>query len=359
MPLAPAPTALSAAGSAGSAGAAGAYGAGSGLAGLSNAGHGLGAILGSGAQGTAARQALMSALPYGKLSLAMAGAPAIAAMATPQKALTNDTKPMYYIGANGGYNGTGEVVYHPGTWNPDYHQGQAALTGQGFGPGVYSETYPGMPTQAPQPTLGAKAGGAIHHYDQGGLNSFVNQMNQNVTPTGGTQASGDLNNFINSYNQSVMPVANPKPVVPAKVPSPGKVRPDFGGGRFGGMNFGDLLNNYSAANSVVPNPNSYGNKLVAEPWGNAADYKAGGMLNGDGDGMSDSIPAVITGPKPQRAALADGEFVVPADVVSHLGNGSTNAGAKRLYAMMDKVRQARTGSKKQGTQINASKYMPA
>lgn len=90
------------------------------------------------------------------------------------------------------------------------------------------------------------------------------------------------------------------------------------------------------------------------------EYAAGGrLLQGDGDGMSDSIPAVIKGPKPQRAALADGEFVIPADVVSHLGNGSTKSGAKRLYSMMDKVRQARTGTKKQGRQINPDQFMPA
>lgn len=90
------------------------------------------------------------------------------------------------------------------------------------------------------------------------------------------------------------------------------------------------------------------------------EYAAGGkLLQGPGDGMSDSIPAVIKGAKPQRAALAQGEFVVPADVVSHLGNGSTDAGAKRLYAMMDKVRQARTGTKKQGRQINPERFMPA
>ena len=83
----------------------------------------------------------------------------------------------------------------------------------------------------------------------------------------------------------------------------------------------------------------------------------GGYLDGHGDGMSDSIPATIEGKQPAR--LADGEFVVPADVVSHLGNGSTKAGAKRLYAMMDKVRQARTGTKKQGKQINPNKYLPA
>jgi len=83
----------------------------------------------------------------------------------------------------------------------------------------------------------------------------------------------------------------------------------------------------------------------------------GGYLNGQGDGMSDSIPATIEGKQPAR--LADGEFVVPADVVSHLGNGSSKAGSKRLYKMLDKVRHARTGTKKQGREINPNKYLPA
>jgi hypothetical protein len=87
-------------------------------------------------------------------------------------------------------------------------------------------------------------------------------------------------------------------------------------------------------------------------------YSDGGrMLRGPGDGMSDSIPGVIGGKRPAR--LADGEFVVPADVVSGIGNGSTDAGARQLYAMMDKVRKARTGKKTQGREINARKYMPA
>ena len=92
--------------------------------------------------------------------------------------------------------------------------------------------------------------------------------------------------------------------------------------------------------------------------GSIGGYSDGGrMLKGPGDGMSDSIPAMIG--KRQPARLADGEFVVPADVVSHLGNGSTDAGAKHLYSMMDKVRKARTGTKKQGKQIKPQKYMPA
>lgn len=87
-------------------------------------------------------------------------------------------------------------------------------------------------------------------------------------------------------------------------------------------------------------------------------YSDGGrMLKGPGDGMSDNIPATIAGKQPAR--LANEEFVIPADVVSHLGNGSSEAGAKQLYKMMDRVRQARTGKKAQGKQIKADRYMPA
>jgi hypothetical protein len=89
-------------------------------------------------------------------------------------------------------------------------------------------------------------------------------------------------------------------------------------------------------------------------------YAAGGnprLLKGPGDGMSDDIPATIANKQPAR--LADGEFVVPADVVSHLGNGSTDAGAKHLYKMMDKVRKARTGKKAQGKQIKSDRFLPA
>lgn len=91
--------------------------------------------------------------------------------------------------------------------------------------------------------------------------------------------------------------------------------------------------------------------------GGSTEYAAAGkLLRGPGDGMSDDIKANIGGH--QEARLADGEFVVPADVVSHLGNGSTEAGSRRLYKMMDDVRQARTGKKKQAPAVKAEKYMP-
>ena len=81
----------------------------------------------------------------------------------------------------------------------------------------------------------------------------------------------------------------------------------------------------------------------------------GYYLGGTTDGMADQIPATIDNSQP--AALSDGEFVIPADVVSHLGNGNSNAGATQLHGMMDKVRQARTGNTDQGQEINPNKFL--
>lgn len=95
------------------------------------------------------------------------------------------------------------------------------------------------------------------------------------------------------------------------------------------------------------------------------DYATGGLaglaqgkyLRGHTDGMADKIPARIG--KDQPAALSHGEFVVPADVVSHLGNGNSDAGAERLYEMMNRIRKARTGTTKQGKQVNPNKFLPS
>jgi hypothetical protein len=87
-------------------------------------------------------------------------------------------------------------------------------------------------------------------------------------------------------------------------------------------------------------------------------YSDGGrLLKGPGDGVSDSIPATIGGKQPAR--LADGEFVIPARIVSEIGNGSTEAGAKKLYAMMDRVQKARKKSiKNVAANTKADKYLP-
>jgi hypothetical protein len=110
-----------------------------------------------------------------------------------------------------------------------------------------------------------------------------------------------------------------------------------------------------------------GGGLGALAGGGQAGYNLGGysdggrLLRGPGDGVSDSIPASI-GRNRQPARLADGEFVVPARIVSELGNGSTEAGARKLYAMMDRVQKARgrtTGKRRVAANTRADKYLPA
>ncbi len=121
--------------------------------------------------------------------------------------------------------------------------------------------------------------------------------------------------------------------------------------------------NSDAGNTVAKNgglmPRGY---AMGGGLGSLGSYSDGGrLLKGPGDGVSDSIPATI-GRKRQPARLADGEFVIPARIVSELGNGSTEAGAKKLYAMMDRVQRARgktTGKNKVAANSRADKYLPA
>lgn len=102
--------------------------------------------------------------------------------------------------------------------------------------------------------------------------------------------------------------------------------------RFGRQALDDLMARVQKAASPSQAP-------APEP-----DQPPGQAIQGQGDGLSDSIPAQINGQEP--ASLSDGEFVVPADVVSGIGNGSTNAGVKQLHGLIDHVRQQRTGTKK-------------
>jgi hypothetical protein len=95
--------------------------------------------------------------------------------------------------------------------------------------------------------------------------------------------------------------------------------------------------------------------------GNLGGYSDGGrLLRGPGDGVSDSIPASIGNKRPAR--LADGEFVIPARIVSELGNGSTEAGARKLYAMLDRIQAGRkktVGKGKVATNSRSDKNLPA
>jgi len=120
-----------------------------------------------------------------------------------------------------------------------------------------------------------------------------------------------------------------------------------------------------AVNMMSGEPSMQGTRMagggLSDARYNLGGYSDGGrLLRGPGDGVSDSIPAVIG--KKQPARLADGEFVVPARIVSELGNGSTEAGARKLYAMMDRIQSARkktVGKDKVAHNSRADKYLPA
>jgi hypothetical protein len=116
-----------------------------------------------------------------------------------------------------------------------------------------------------------------------------------------------------------------------------------------------------AVNPMSGEPNMQGTRMAAGGLSDLGSYSDGGrLLRGPGDGVSDSIPAQIGQHQPAR--LADGEFVVPARIVSELGNGSTEAGAKQLYKMLDRVQNARgktTGKDKVAKNTNAARLLPA
>ncbi len=118
---------------------------------------------------------------------------------------------------------------------------------------------------------------------------------------------------------------------------------------------------YPMANVGMPSYIAPNQRMAKGGISDLGDYSDGGrLLRGPGDGVSDSIPAMIG--KKQPARLADGEFVVPARIVSEIGNGSTEAGARKLYAMMDRIQSARgktVGKGKVAKNTRADKYLPA
>jgi hypothetical protein len=200
-------------------------------------------------------------------------------------------------------------------------------------------------------------------YGIGRLNSLAGEQSMTKAQTLGYAEGGDVGMNLNDNPLNLNTVGGPSDN------QSGAMQQGRSFGRFGGpmmgMNSRGLpnlgMNNLFfqvrglTGRGASPEPVSYALNLNSGK--QEAQFTQGGYLDGQGDGMSDSIPATIEGKQPAR--LADGEFVIPADVVSHLGNGSSKAGSKRLYAMLDKVRHARTGNKKQGKQIKADKYLPA
>jgi hypothetical protein len=144
---------------------------------------------------------------------------------------------------------------------------------------------------------------------------------------------------------------------------------DFGGGMAAGgpveamsaANVYDMQNARGGVSDMGVDMSTGMERMASGGISDLGDYSDGGrLLRGPGDGVSDSIPATIANKRPAR--LADGEFVVPARIVSELGNGSTEAGARKLYAMMNRVQKARgqtTGKGKVAKNTRSEKYLPA
>jgi hypothetical protein len=157
----------------------------------------------------------------------------------------------------------------------------------------------------------------------------------------------------NYFNQKFTPLPTYKAALGGQVPQLNNM-PAGGLAAIQGMREG-----YSPMTTRDGNIPQFANGGISD--GNLGDYSDGGrMLKGPGDGVSDSIPATINGKQPAR--LADGEFVIPARIVSEIGNGSTDAGAKRLYAMMDNIQAGRkktVGKGKVAVDTKAKKHLLA
>jgi hypothetical protein len=235
-------------------------------------------------------------------------------------------------------------------WHPDYAQNIYS----GIDPKLIAAMTPEQKakyglTGFTDPTADMNATYARHGID---INA-INEANAANAPS-----AADVQAHTDWFNQTFGAPATASTNTPAantSTPDTTNSEPDYSSQWY------DYMNNYGYGGYGGYPMASGGRvkKMASGGLSSLPEYAAGGkLLDGPGDGMSDSIPAVIKGQQPQRAALADGEFVIPADVVSHLGNGSTKAGSKKLYAMMDKVRMARTGRKAQGRRINPDKFLP-
>ena len=173
-----------------------------------------------------------------------------------------------------------------------------------------------------------------------------------LTDSGRSQPVG-YQGSIPSYTASRMQV--PNTYDPARRPGSAGQR-YFTDTQFNGGDATEQAAGLAALN--LANPARQARPVAAQTLarGGIAKLQEGRAIAGETDGMADEVPAVIEGEQP--AALSDGEFVIPADVVSGLGNGNTDAGVKVLEDMMDRVREARTGTEVQAKEINPEEFLP-
>ena len=209
--------------------------------------------------------------------------------------------------------------------------------------------------------LGTMGKGVQSLAQPGGFGNFMTNL-ENVPGTYGaktTLAAAALPTAYNMYEES-----KPKPPPPTPVDSDPGQQYDYVANPTMPTPIAGLSgqeNRYFNPQYVKRTTPRFADGGLSDAQYNLGGYSDGGrLLRGPGDGVSDSIPAVIG--KKQPARLADGEFVVPARIVSELGNGSTEAGARKLYAMMDRIQSARgktVGKGKVAKNSRSEKHLPA
>ena len=201
-----------------------------------------------------------------------------------------------------------------------------------------------MPQQAPQ-LQAPIAGGGEHNY------GFKPITVQQAPPVQYAPAPQPRNGMEFLFSGMMGKKAEPVPIVDKYTPyRPQTIDATKPGGKKETMQYTDL-------NNRVYNPETQQLEMPFAMGGMASLARGGRYLDGPGDGLSDSIHATIGNNQPAR--LADGEFVISADVVSDIGGGSSKAGAKKLHAMMDRVRQSAHGTKKQVKKLDDRKVLAA
>jgi hypothetical protein len=238
----------------------------------------------------------------------------------------------HYIASRSAIPGTDDPARRPGS------SGQRYFTDINYrGPTADTSGLAALNAANPNYELNAMLSGTVGQ--KTGTNEAIHQanINPNVEP-----------GFFGSAEYRGLPIVGTADMSPRKYfgPGPSSIRIDDA--------YEAYLIRTGQADKINKNLFQPSGGMMAA--GGIAQLNRGSYLNGVSDGMADIIPATIEGN--QEARLSDGEFVIPADVVGGLGNGNSSAGAKTLYNMMDRVRMARTGTKKQGAQINPNKMLP-
>ena len=237
-----------------------------------------------------------------------------------------------YIASRSAIPGTDDPARRPGS------SGQRYFTDINYkGPAADTSGLAALNAANPNYELNAMLSGTVGQ--KTGTNEAIHQanINPNVEP-----------GFFGSAEYRGLPIVGTADMSPRKYfgPGPSSIRIDDA--------YEAYLIRTGQADKINKNLFQPSGGMMAA--GGIAQLNRGSYLNGVSDGMADIIPATIEGN--QEARLSDGEFVIPADVVGGLGNGNSSAGAKTLYNMMDRVRMARTGTKKQSAQINPNKMLP-